>query len=544
MIFGRIAVAEAEGAILAHSARMPGQVMKKGRVLSTDDVAALLAAGIAEVVAAKFEADDVPEDAAATAIATAVCGERATQQAAFTGRCNIYAADRGIAVIDRARVDRLNGIDEAVTIATVDPFAMVEAGQMLATVKIIPFAAPGRAVDAAVAVASEGGALVRVATLAAHKAGIVLTRLPGTKESVLDKTVQVLHARLERLGSGLHREIRCDHDHEAVAAAVSEALDHGCDPVLIFGASAITDRLDEVPAGILLAGGVVEHFGMPVDPGNLLLLARHGSVPVIGLPGCARSPKLNGFDWVLQRLLADVRVRPQDIMAMGAGGLLSEISSRPQPRAGEGEIEISQPSRAPRIAAIVLAGGQSRRMGRVNKLLASIDGIPMVVRVVDVALAAQTAQVVVVTGHEEARVREALTGKPVSFVHNSDYAQGLSTSLKAGLAGLPEDIDGVVVLLGDMPRIKPSHVDRLIAAFNPLEGRAICVPTYAGKRGNPVLFASRLIAEISAVAGDVGAKHLIGEHADEVAEVPIDDDAIFVDVDTPQALTALTEGAA
>ena len=543
MIFGRTPLDDAVGATLVHSVRLPGLAMKKGRVLSADDVAALREAGIGAVVAVRLEDGDVPEDTAATRIAEAACGDNVTRQAAFTGRCNLYADIAGVAVIDRTRVDALNLLDEAVTIATVEPFDIVEAGQMLATVKIIPFAAPAPAVEAAETVARDGAPLVRIAELKPHAVGIVLTQLPGTKDGVLDKTVKVLEARLSTLGSRLKRQDRCAHDAEAVAAAIEAQLDDGCDPVLIFGASAITDRRDEVPAGIVLAGGAVDHFGMPVDPGNLLLMGHHGAVPVVGLPGCARSPKLNGFDWVLMRLLADLPVTRQDIMRMGAGGLLKEIATRPQPRAGDPEVVAVAP-RAPKVGALVLAAGQSRRMGAANKLLADIEGEAMVARVVDTVLASQAGPVVVVTGHQPDAVQAALANRDVGFAHNPDFAGGLSTSLGAGLGALPQDLDAVIVVLGDMPRIRPAHIDRLIAGFNPVEGRAICVPTFKGKRGNPVLWGRQFFTEMAQVAGDVGAKHLIGEHADQVAEVAMDDDAIFVDIDTPQALAKLRDGAA
>jgi molybdenum cofactor cytidylyltransferase len=160
-------------------------------------------------------------------------------------------------------------------------------------------------------------------------------------------------------------------------------------------------------------------------------------------------------------------------------------------------------------------------------------------RVVEAALAAQVSEVIAVTGHEAVSVAAALEPHGVGTVHNPDFADGLSTSLHKGVSGLDGDIDGVVVLLGDMPRITPGHINRLIAAFNPGEGRAICVPTYQGKRGNPVLFAASFFAEMEEVGGDSGAKYLIGQHEDELVEVPMDDDSIFLDVDTPDALTAI-----
>ncbi len=550
MIFGDTPLNEAEGAILAHSVKLDAARFKKGRRLSADDVVALERAGIKTVIAARLEPGDVHEDAAAGQIAEAILGPGLTMSAAFTGRANLVVAERGVLVVDRIRLDALNQVDEAVTLATLGPFDLVEPRQLAATVKIIPFAVSGAALTRCLEAARAGaGPLVRVAALRPRPVGLIQTALPGMKVSILDKTRKVVDARLAALDGAPVTELRCGHDTAEVAAAIETLRGRGAELVLISGASAIVDRRDVVPAGIERAGGVINHFGMPVDPGNLLLLGHIETTPVLGLPGCARSPKVNGFDWVLQRLIADLPVERDTIMAMGAGGLLKEIAARPLPRAAAVETaaaEVASPvPRAPRIAALVLAAGQSRRMGPDNKLLAEVDGKPMVVRVAEAALASQATAVSVVTGHERDRIEAVLAGLDLSSVHNPDYAQGLSTSLHRGLAALPAGTDGVVVSLGDMPRVEAAAIDRLIAAFNPLEGRAICVPTWDGKRGNPVLFASRFLAEMQEIAGDVGARHLIGAYPELVAEVAMDEiDAghgVLIDVDTPEALAALQE---
>jgi molybdenum cofactor cytidylyltransferase len=418
---------------------------------------------------------------------------------------------------------------------------LVEEGQMLATVKVIPFAAPATSVEAGAAIAAEGDALVRIHPFRPLKAGLIVTRLADTKDKVLDKTVTVTRRRLEDLGSSLADVRQCDHKSANVAAEIQASLATGVDMVLLFGASAIVDRRDVIPAGLVAAGGEVEHFGMPVDPGNLLLLGSKDGVPVIGLPGCARSPKLNGLDWVLQRFCTGLPVSAEELTAMGSGGLLKEIASRPQPRDGS-KVESEPPvARLPRIAGLVLAAGQSRRMGAQNKMLAKSRGTALVRHSVDAALASAAGPVVVVTGHEPDAVREVLQGCDVQFAHNDDYADGMSTSLRIGLNALPADIDGVVVCLGDMPAVSARHIDKLIAAFDEDEGRAICLPTFHGKRGNPVLWSARLFDEMRAIAGDVGARHLIGEHDFETCEVAMDDNAVLLDLDTPEALQAFEE---
>ncbi|HEY0836513.1 MAG TPA: molybdopterin-binding/glycosyltransferase family 2 protein, partial [Azospirillum sp.] len=469
MHFGPVPVEEAEGAILAHSVRKSGLVFKKGRVLSAGDVAALAAAGFTTVVAARLDREDVGEDEAATRIAAAVRGAAVTAAAAFTGRVNLFAESAGVLTLDAERIDRVNLLDESVTIATLSAFAAVTPGQMVATVKIIPFAAPRAVVEQVERVLGDGGPPLAVAAFRRLRAGLIQTRLWGVKEAMLDKTAAVTRDRLAALGGTLETELRCAHDESELAGAIAALRPQRLDLLLIAGASAITDRRDVLPAAIGRAGGTVEHFGMPVDPGNLLLLAHLGGASVLGLPGCARSPKLNGFDWVLQRVAAGVSVGRADIMRMGVGGLLAEIPSRPLPRASVGEPPATAP-RAPRIAALVLAAGRSTRMGGPNKLLADLDGRALVARTVDAALASRARPVIVVTGHQRDEVTAALAGRPVQFVHNPDFAEGLSTSLRAGLAAVPADADGALVCLGDMPEVSGVVIDRLIAAYNPVEG--------------------------------------------------------------------------
>lgn len=542
MIFGEMPLSEAEGAMLAHGLKGDGFAFRKGRVLDRADIDAIARAGIASVVAARLEDGDVGEDEAATAIARAIAGENLVVSAAFTGRANIYATAAGLVAYDQRALDEANEIHESITIALLPPHAPIAPRQMAATVKIIPFAAPRAALDAVLARVGAARPFLRVARFRPLRAALVQTRLPGTKPSVLAGTVETTRARVSGVGGVLSSDVVVAHDASAVAASLAEARSAGAELLLVIGASAVVDRRDVVPAAIVAAGGTVEHFGMPVDPGNLLLFGALGGVPVIGLPGCARSPKLNGFDWVLQRVAAGLTFGRAEIMRMGAGGLLAEIPSRPLPR--QSASPAPQPPRQPRIAAVVLAAGRSSRMAPANKLLVEVDGAPMARRAVDAALGSQAVATVVVLGNEAPRVRQALAGRDAVLVEASDYAQGLSASLRAGLAALPADIDGVLVLLGDMPRVTSAHLDRLIAAFAPGEGRAICIPTHRAKRGNPILWDARFVPEMKALEGDQGARGLLGAHADQVCEVEMQDDAVLLDVDTPAALAALRERSA
>lgn len=329
MKFGSVPIEAAEGAILAHAANIPEGRIAKGTRLGADDVRRLREAGRASVIAATLELEDLPENEAAGRLGAALASPSVRAEAAATGRANLFAERSGVFVVDRALVDRLNAVDPGITLATLAEHAPVLAGQMVATVKIIPLAVPSASVKAVCDVAA-GSAVFELAPYRAHRIGLVQTRLPSIKESTLDKTRRVLEARLVASGSSVAQEVRCEHDADALARAL-EAL-NPADLVVIFGASAVIDAADVVPAAIREAGGAVAHLGMPVDPGNLLLLGRFREAPIIGAPGCARSPKENGFDWIINRLLADVPVQSEDLRRMGVGGLLTEIPSRPQPR--------------------------------------------------------------------------------------------------------------------------------------------------------------------------------------------------------------------
>jgi len=309
-------------------------------------------------------------------------------------------------------------------------------------------------------------------------------------------------------------------------------LKAGAELVIIFGASAIADRRDVIPAAVEAVGGRIEHFGMPVDPGNLLLIGAARGRPVLGAPGCARSPKENGFDWVLMRLLAGLDVPRAAITGLGVGGLLMEIVTRPQPR----EEPVADTRR---VAAVVLAAGRSTRMGGPNKLIAEIAHRPLVRIAAEEALASRAKPVIVVTGHQRPEVEQALAGLPVTIVHNPDFAQGLGTSLRTGIAAVPPEADAAIVCLGDMPHVDAGLIDRLIGAFDPARGALVVVPTFEGKRGNPVLWSRRFFPDLMAVEGDVGARHLIGRYPEAVVEVAVDDRGAFVDIDTPEALTGV-----
>ncbi len=577
MIFGPTPLDAALGTVLAHTRRFGDRVLRKGQVLDADAIDALRGHGHDSVIAARLEPGDVGEDAAADRLAEALLSPLVGRTRAATGRVNLLAEAPGLLLVDAARIHRLNAVDESLTVGTLPDATPVAARDMLATVKVIPFAVPGHTLAIAEQLARQvpapggaagPGAALRLAPFRPLRAGLVLTELPDTRASVLEGTVEATEARVRALTGSLLPPERCAHAAGPIAAALGRLVGAGAELLLVAGASAVVDRRDVAPSGIVEAGGEILHFGMPVDPGNLLCLARIGALTALVLPGCARSPRLNGIDWVLWRIFAGVAVDSAWIARTGVGGLLKEAEGRPLPRgrapgpaagpvagpdaappagkAGTAATPGSPQTRAPRgrpkVAAVVLAAGRSSRMAPRNKLLiAGAGGRPMVTRVVDQALGSAARPVLVVLGHQADAVAQALAARPVRLVHAADHAEGLSASLRAGLAALPDDVDAALVCLGDMPLVTAHMLDRLLAAYDPDEGRTIVLPTFRGRPGNPMLWDRRWFADIAALRGDSGARQLLAARAEHAVEVEIGEDAVLRDFDTPDTLGGLGE---
>lgn len=331
MKFGPVPVGEAEGAILAHSVPVEGRRLRKGLMLTAQDVADLAATGLRDVIVARMHADDLTENAAAARLATALVPDAAAAglrvAEPFTGRVNLIADGPGVVLLDARALEQFNQVNPMITIATVPPFHQMATGGMVATIKIISYAVPERDVARAAALAP---AAIRLARPVLRDAGLVVTEIPGGPDNA--KGIRAMADRLSALGMELSETRTVPHQADALAAALRGMRG---DLALILTGSATSDIDDVAPSAVRAAGGRVDRFGMPVDPGNLLFLGHLPDRPVIGLPGCARSPALNGADWVLSRVACGVDVTGADIAAMGVGGLLKEIPTRPQPRAGK-----------------------------------------------------------------------------------------------------------------------------------------------------------------------------------------------------------------
>ena len=518
MKFGPAALSEAAGALLAHGQQIGNRRLPKGHVLSAADLAAAAETGLTELIVARLESGDVAEDAAAAALAAALAGPGLVALAPVHGRVNLAATADGIFTAPPCVVNAVNAVDEALTLATLATGARVTEGTIVATIKTIRYAVTSEALANAITASRP----LAVAAFRPLSVTLIATIFPGTSAKALAKLERVTAARVTALGASISVLPPCPH---AAAALAVQLANCAADIILVAGASATVDRGDVIPQAIVAAGGHVERLGMPVDPGNLLVLGCIGVRPVIGLPGCAKSPKRNGFDLVLERLIAGVPVNSASIAAMGDGGLLPE-AERPEPRAAT-----SVPQR---IGAVLLAAGRSSRFGDGHKLLASWQGQPLVAHAAAAITAAGLPPPIVVLGHDADAVRAALAGQDVRFVDAPDWAEGMGRSLAAGIAAVAADWDAALICLADMPAVEPE----LIAALAAAPGELV-VPVWDGRRGHPVRWPRAAFARLLALTGDAGGKAVM--HDFSVSEVAAPSAACLMDIDTPAALAVLAQ---
>lgn len=528
MNFGTVDIAHCEGCLLAHSQTTVHGRIGKGTRITADIALQLAEHGLSTVVVAQLENGDIHEDAAAHAVAAQLSGNSVSLSRARTGRVNLMASVEGLCHFDAKAIIEANCIDEGITIATLPENHWVARGRMVATVKIIPYAVSNASLQAVLTVLAKR--TLSVTKPVPHRVELLQTRLSSIKESVLDKTYRITNERLVSRGASLTYESRCHHDAAPLVTLIGESLQRLPDWILIVGASAISDRADVIPQAIVMAGGTIDRYGLPVDPGNLLLLAHIGTTRIVGLPGCARSKRYNGLDMIFDRMACELPITDSWLNGLSVGGLLAEIADRPAPRI----IRSDQY----KIGALVLAAGSSRRAGKTNKLLVPYGKHTLVSHVAKVVCNSNACRVIAVTGFEPTLVEDALSSLTIECHYNGAHNSGMASSVVAGVSQL-SDTDGVLICLGDMPHITTHIINQLIEAYKNNPDKSIFVPVNNKQRGNPVLFSNVFFDTLLSLEGDVGARKLVQQYPDEVYELEVAGSGLFVDYDTEEELSAL-----
>lgn len=517
--------ADSEGWQLAHSVLCDGKKLKKTHLISTRDIHELIQQDITSLQVFKFEEGDISEDDAAMQAAHAICGENLSVSQAGNGRANLVAVTNGVFCTGGA-IDQLNQIDDAFSVASLSENTAVFKGQLVATIKLIPYGLKASILDK---IPDRQTAYVRAYQ---PYSGALITTDPHFNAKVEDITRQ----RMARTGGKLDTIEQCSHNEVQLAKQLITMCERGHDIILLLGASAISDTKDVIPAAIAHAGGTITKLGLPTDPGNLTMLADLNGIPIVGLPGCAKSPALNGLDWVLERFAAGLPIDHPSLSKMGVGGLLKEPKGRTVKRVTEPKTSQSQgPTSGRGIAVAILAAGKSKRSGSSHKLLTTLNGVAVISKTVDVVSSCFDQPPTVVTGHKADEVTQTLNGQLCSTSYNEHYADGMGTSLSHAVQKIPADSDWLLVCLGDMPFISKKTFELMKSAAYATSATVI-IPTFHGKQGHPVLWHKRHFVALTALSGDVGGKMILQSEDATIQEIPTDDPGILIDLDTPEML--------
>jgi molybdenum cofactor cytidylyltransferase len=335
MKFEAVPIEQAVGHVLGHNiADQNGRrALRKGKRITSKQVSLLRSLGHETVYVARIEDSDVGEDIAADRISRSIAGLGIRLSQARTGRVNLFAELLGVVDVDTGRLLRLNQLP-GVTLATLPQHAVVARDRIMATLKVIPYALAEETVLEAETLAE--APLVCLKPLLPKRVGLILSGGPAVEARVTSSFESALAARVEQLNAKIELSEYVPLENQAdeirLAATIEKMVETGIDLLILAGETAIMDRYDISPRAVERAGGEIACFGAPVDPGNLLMLAYSGAVPILGAPGCSRSPKTNIIDVVLPRLLAGERLNQKDIAWLAVGGLLEDVPERTLPR--------------------------------------------------------------------------------------------------------------------------------------------------------------------------------------------------------------------
>lgn len=504
---------------LAHSVTSAGRKFNKATEVTREVIDHLQSEEISSLQVYQLEPGDLDEDQAAEKAAKLISGSGLVVQKAGRGRANVIAEHDGVFMPGDA-VDQLNALDDAFSAASKGPYSKVQESELVSTIKIVPYGLPGEILSNLPL--SEK---MRVAEFSKFTASLLV----GDAD-LSPKVLNTLEARLRAVAGKLVETINVRHTTAEYAQAIKSSKS---DLILMLGVSAISDERDVLPEAVRTAGGSVIKVGLPTDPGNLLMFAQLDAQTIIGLPGCARSPALNGFDWVLERFAAGLAIDAKILSGFGTGGLLKEPADRSFPRRLGSEKKGSGSLVA---AAILLAAGRSSRSGDAHKLLSVVDGKSVIEHSAEAIAKAGISDTTVITGDMRDEFGKLLSRSDAALVHNVDFALGMGTSIAAGAKLLDHACEFALVYLGDMPFVQPSTIKALITLAKDAAPSSIHIPTFKGKRGHPVLWGQRHFKALSELKGDVGGREIIRENPEKVVEVAVNDPGILIDLDTPEML--------
>ena len=536
MKFGEFPAYDALGLELVHDVKCQGKTLKKGHILTSADLSLLKYSGIKTITGVQFSSEDVLPETTADILLKTLAGDylRYTMPDE-TGYSEIFADIDGTFVFDQERLKRFNMHSELISLITIQPYIPVYKGQFIANLRVFGPAVPAEKLNEAITKISGTGPLLKVAPYAFCKIGFIRTLISNSSIPPMDD--DKLAARFAAFGFRIVYSDLCEHNVAAIEKAVRNAIDAEAEIVLVESQNPPLHRDDIVPMGFKEAAADIDRLGWPVDTGLSLVIGHKNNVKLLGYS--AEDAEQPAFDRLLRFMATNSLPNPDTFSSLAMNGLsLGRMTKRISKEQMQNSIAVASLTDSEKIAVVILAAGSSRRMVGTNKLLESINGLPMIEHVVRSALSSNADYVVVVTGHDAKFIEKRLEQYDVKIVRNADYVSGVLGSVRLGLAVLPPDIAGAVILPADMPAFTEDYIDKLIEAFDfTAKRRPVVLPVFNSVRHNPVLWPRDLFNVVKIVPEDSQFVPALIEHSDYIKEIPLKDDLPLTDINTRGDLT-------
>ena len=518
-------IQETFGCLLMHSVFLEDGRIRKGKIIDKNDIAMMERSDIEKVQVGELEDDDIGENAASGLIAKAIATNQFSVSPTLSGKTNITSIADGLIEIDEGNVTKLNNLSPNIAVSTLNNHDVVYRGDHTVSVKIISFVISSSDLDKILNFLKKNK-IVKLKKFKSMRFGVIYTIAKNEKRSLIEKTKKSIMSRIGNYNSTIMDERVLPHNSASIKNNVVELLENNINCILLFLSTSVTDVNDIVPTVINDLGGKINSFGMPVDPGNLTLSGKINDVDIIVAAGSARSDSLNGFDWHLNCLHANIEVSQEMVNSLGVGGLLKDIDFAVKRKRVSKTIDTKKSN----IAAVVLCAGESKRMGNRNKLLLKVAGKSLIKNYIDNISKSNVSEIVIVTGYQSIEIERELEGYDVKFIHNEKYREGMSTSLNTGINSLSKNINAAIICLPDMPMIGIYEINKLIEYYNPKIGNEICIATYNDQRGNPVLWDRKYFKKLMQIKGDKGGRYLLPKFLEQSVEVVLGE-AVAFDVD-------------
>ena len=513
------------GYLLMHSVFLKDGRLRKGKIIDQDDIYVMKSSEIEMVYVGEYEQDDIPENDASSQIAKAIAMDEFLISPTLSGKTNITVSSDGLIEIDEDNVTKLNNLSPNVAISTLNNHDVIYRGDHILSVKIISYAISSLHLEKIISFLKKNR-IIKLKAFKSMRIGVIYTTSKNEKQSLIEKTKKSIKSRISDYNSTIMDERIISHDYMTIKENVDQLKDSNINCILLFLSTSISDVNDIVPSVIDELGGEIKSFGMPVDPGNLTLNGKIQSVDIVVAAGSARSDSLNGLDWHLNCIHAGIEVTQDMVNSLGVGGLLKDIDFAIKRKRVSKAIDTKKSN----IAAVVLCAGESKRMGKKNKLLLQVEGKSLIKNYIEKISKSNVSEIVIVTGHQSDEIAKELDGYDLKFIHNEKYKEGMSTSLNTGINSLSDNINAAIICLPDMPMIGIYEINKLIEYYNPSIGNEICIATYNDQRGNPVLWDRKYFKKLMQIKGDKGGRYLLPKFLDKSVEVKLGE-AVTFDVD-------------